>query len=411
MSANNPPKGSEALQIDPELWDRTMEIHRAHIVLNLGVMSSMRLIQPGRDIGWRWQGREDPDLAYAATAHLDLPRVREGAVNVLGMMACAPARTEADAVQSPLRGLEHIDLIYSDVIERYSDEVQLALSMDDVRGITASGKIAVILGMQAADMLGGSTRALKTFHRLGVQYITLTHAWSNDLIDSSTGKERWGGLSERGREIVLEMNRVGVVPDITHASDKGSAQVLELSRGPVIASHSNCRSLCDHLGERNMSDDLIRALAATGGVISLNFSPRLIHQGYADAYPRFLEEVQPLLRDFMKELEARYHGDLEQQYDARVQFLAENGIPYPTHEDIVDHVEHVVHLVGWDHIGIGSDFDGTGLLERHMEDVSKIPLLTYELLRRGHRKEDIVKFLGENMLRVFVQTREIADGR
>ena len=205
------------------------------------------------------------------------------------------------------------------------------------------------------------------------------------------------------------MNRIGVVPDITHASDKGSYQVLELSRGPVIASHSNCRALCDHLGERNMCDDLIRRLAATGGVISLNFSPRLIHQEHADAYPRFMDEIQPLLRDFMKELEARHAGDLERQYDERMRFLADHDIPYPTHVDIVDHVEHIANLVGWDHVGIGSDFDGTGLLERHMEDVSKIPLLTYELLRRGHGEENIVKLLGENMLRVFEQTREMAD--
>ena len=403
------PEWGEQLQIDPDVWARTMEIHRSRIVLNLGVMSSLRLIQPGRDFGRRWQGREDPDLNYAATAHLDLPRVREGAVNVLGMMACAPARSEADAVQSPLRGLEHVDVILTDVVEGHSDEVELALTVADVRRIVGTGKIAVVLGMQAADMLGGSVRALRSFRRLGVQYIPLTHAWSNELIDSSTGEERWGGLSELGREIVLEMNRVGVVPDITHCSDKGSTQVLELSRGPVIASHSNCRSLCDHLGERNLSDDLIRDLAATGGVISLNFSPRLIHQGNADAYPRFMDEVQPLLRDFVEDLEAKHAGDLETQYDLRMQFLSEHGIPYPTHEDIVDHVEHVVNLVGWDHIGIGSDFDGTGLLERHMEDVSKIPLLTYELLRRGHEESDIVKCLGENMLRVFDLTREMAD--
>ena len=395
-----------------ELRQRAMELHRTSIVMNAAVMSSQVLIHPGRDIGKRWQG-----LA-PGTGDVDLPRLREGAVNVLWQAVCGS--TGEDETRIPLQGLELADTIYTDILDRYPDDFELALTVDEVRRICAEGKIAVLLGMQAGQFLGGSVRALRIFRRLGVQYMTMTHAWTNLLCDSSSGEIKWNGLSEVGREVVREMGRIGVIPDISHATDQAALEVLELSRGPVIATHSNARALCsplpemartlgaESLAERNLSDDLIRRLAARGGVACVNFAPALVSQAFSDAYPK-LKALRPEITAHMNDFRARYPEDVEGQREEQARFMVEHGIPPATLEDIADHVEHIARVAGWDHVGIGTDWEGTGGYHpRHLEDVSTIPSLTCELLRRGHDEADLRKLLGENMLRVLEETQQVA---
>lgn len=396
-------------QVDQTLWRRAIEIHRTSIVMNAAVMTSQALIRPGHDIGKRWHG-----LA-PGTGDLDLPRLREGGVNVLWEAVCGSSGEDESKI--PFQGLELADTLRTDMLEKYPDDFELAWTVDDVRRIRAKGKIAVLLGMQAGQFINGSVRALRMFHRMGVQYMTLTHAWTDQLCDAAGGAMKWNGLSDAGRQVVREMGRLGMIPDISHATDKAAYQVLGMSAGPVIASHSNARKLCTPglelaralgataMDERNLSDDLMRRLAAT----CVNFAPALVSQAFADDYPRLRTEVAPALARHMKEFQAKYPGDVEKQREEQYRFLAERGIRCATYKDVVDHIEHVARVVGWDYVGIGSDWEGTGGYNPyHLEDVSKVPFLTYELLRRGHSEFEIRKFLGENMLRVLARAQETA---
>jgi len=342
---------------------------------------------------------------------VDLPGMRKAGVNALWMALCGtptPDPANIRTAEYPLEGLEFADTIFTDILDRYPDDFELARTAEDVHRIRGRNKIAILLGMQAGHMLGDSVRALRMFHRIGVQYVTLTHHWTSNLADSSSDKPKWGGLSELGRQMVREMNRLGVLPDVSHTTDRAAEQTLEVSQGPVIASHSNSRTLCPCLGERNLSDGLIRRIAKSGGVVNVNFSPALISPSYGSVYETFPKTTAPALNRFMQEVRKKYPNDLEKQYDERMKFLAERGIQWPTHREVVDHIEYIARLAGWDHVGIGSDYDGTGLLERNLEDVSQFPYLTYELLRRGVKESDIRKVLGENMLRALTQAQETA---
>ena len=393
------------------LLDRALSIHRTAIVMNAAVMSSQALIRPGRDIGKRWQG-----LA-PGTGDLDLPRLRDGEVNVLWQAVCGS--TGEDETKIPLQGLELVDTLLTDILDRYPDDFELALTVSDVRRIREQGKIAVLLGMQAGQFLGGSVRALRVYRRLGIRYMTLTHAWTNLLCDSSSGAIRWSGLSEIGREVVREMGILGVIPDISHATDRAAFQVLELSRGPVIATHSNARALCcplpemartlgaESLAERNLSDDLIRHLADKGGVACVNFAPALVSQAFSDGYPK-LKELNPALNAHMETFRAAHPDDVEEQREEKARFMRAHGIAPATLEDVADHIEYLAAVGGWDHVGIGTDWEGTGGHHpRHLEDISKIPLLTAELLRRGHGESEIRRVLGENMLRVLGEAQRV----
>ena len=249
--------------------------------------------------------------------------------------------------------------------------------------------------------------------------MTLTHAWTNLLCDSSSGDIRWNGLSEAGREVVREMGDLGVIPDISHATDKAALQVLELSRGPVIATHSNARALCsplpelaramgaESLAERNLSDDLIRRLADKGGVACVNFAPALVSQAFSDGYAQ-LRTMRPELNAHMDPFRAEHPDDVEAQREEKARFIRELGFTPATLEDVADHIEYIAEVGGWDHVGIGTDWEGTGGHHpRHLEDVSKIPLLTAELLRRGHGESEIRRVLGENMLRVLEEAQGV----
>ena len=402
---------SSAMSEEEALLDRALSIHRTAIVMNAAVMSSQALIRPGRDIGKRWQG-----LA-PGTGDLDLPRLRDGEVNVLWQAVCG-SRGE-DETKIPLQGLELVDTLLTDILDRYPDDFELALTVSDVRRIREQGKITVLLGMQAGQFLGGSVRALRVFRRLGVRYMTMTHAFTNLLCDSSSGDIRWNGLSEVGREVVREMGILGVIPDISHATDEAALQVLELSRGPVIATHSNARALCcpipemartlgaESLEERNLSDNLIRGLADKGGVACVNFAPALVGQAFSDSYPK-LKELRPAINAHMETYRAAHPEDVEGQREEQERFMREHGITPATLEEVADHIEYIAEVGGWDHVGIGTDWEGTGGYHpRHLEDVSKIPLLTAELLRRGHGESEIRRVLGENMLRVLGEAQRV----
>ena len=394
-----------------EAWiEKAMALHRSSIVMNAAVMSSQALIQPGRDIGKRWQGQSP------GTGDLDLPRLRDGEVNVLFQAICGSRGEDEEKI--PLQGLELADTILTDILARYPDDFEQAVTVSDVRRIRETGKIAIILSMQAGQFLGGSVRALRVYRRLGLRLMTLTHAFTNLLCDSSSGDIRWNGLSEVGRDVLRAMGDLGIIPDITHATDKAARQVLELSWGPVVATHSNARALCcpipemarvlgaDSLEERNISDELIRGVADTGGVVCVNFAPALVSQPFSDDYPK-LKSLRPQLASRLKEFADANADDAQGLLEEKYRFFDEHDIIPPTLDDIADHIEYIAGQSSWDHVGIGTDWEGTGGNHpRDLEDVSKIPLLTAELLRRGHDESQIRKVLGENMLRVLGETEK-----
>jgi membrane dipeptidase len=260
-------------------------------------------------------------------------------------------------------------------------------------------------GTPIADDLG----LLRDFYRLGVRYMTLTHGLANNWVDSSTDPPRHNGLTDFGKAVVREMNRLGMLVDISHVSDKAFYDALEVSRAPLIASHSSARALSNV--PRNMTDDMIRALAAKGGVVHVNYYTEFLDQNFADTRARM--KADPEFQARSKALQEQFRDDdrSEPAFEAQLRLFAEYDaqVPRVSWERIIDHIDHMVKLVGADHVGLGSDFDGANMPEG-MDDVSYLPRITQALLDRSYSDADIRKILGENTLRVMEQAERVAAG-
>ncbi|MCB9752019.1 MAG: membrane dipeptidase [Myxococcales bacterium] len=330
----------------------------------------------------------------------DLPRARAGGLNAPFMSIYVPSSYEerGGATEFADRLIDSVESI----IARAPDALALARTPAEVREHFQAGKLSLALGMENGAPLAGDLAKLAHFHARGVRYITLTHSRDNHISDSSFDDARThGGLSEFGRQVVAEMNRLGVIIDVSHVSDEAFWQVLELSRAPVLASHSSCRRFTPGW-QRNMSDEMIRALAKAGGVIMINFGSSFI----SDEYRRRREAEQALL-------EAEGLDDDSAAGRARLEaWRAERPpVDFASVGQVADHVEHVIALVGVDHVGLGSDFDGLGdSLPTGLKDVSMYPNLLAELLARGHDDDELAKIAGENALRVWDAVLERAAG-
>jgi membrane dipeptidase len=309
------------------------------------------------------------------------------------------------------KALDQIDTVRENV-GKFSKDMMLARTAADIRRARAQGKIAALMGVEGGHMIGADVRMIRIFAGLGVRYMTLSHFYNNEWADSSTDKPAHNGLTDFGRNIVREMNRQGMLVDISHVGDKTFYDALELSKAPLIASHSSCRALCNH--PRNMSDDMIKALAAKGGVIQINYERSFIDQAYKDASEKATGGVVAHLAEVTKSCnqdEACISRELEQ---TTRRLTAEGKLPHVSWQRIVDHIDHAVKLAGADHVGLGSDFDGADMPEG-MEDCSKLPKITQALLDKGYSDRDIQKILGENTLRLLEQaervSREMQAGR
>jgi membrane dipeptidase len=254
-------------------------------------------------------------------------------------------------------------------------------------------------------MIGNDIRMVRIFADLGVRYMTLSHFYNNEWADSSTDKPAHNGLTEFGKDVVREMNRQGMLVDISHVSDKTFYDALEVSKAPLIASHSSCRALCNHA--RDMSDDMIKALAAKGGVIQINYERSFIDQAYKDAYDRETGGVVKHLSEVAKNCNNDQACMSREMATIQQRLMAEAKLPHVSWERIIDHIDHAVKLVGADHVGLGSDFDGADMPDG-MEDCSKLPKLTEALMRKGYSDDDIRKILGENTLRILEQAERVS---
>src|SRR6202166_2844393 len=276
---------------------------------------------------------------------------------------------------------------------------------EEGRRAHAQGKIAALSGVEGGHMIGNDIRVLRMFGDLGVRYMTLTHFYNDEWADSSTAKPEHNGLTDFGKDIVREMNRQGIMVDISHVSDKTFYDALEVSKAPLLASHSSCRALCNHV--RDMSDDMIKALAAKGGVIQINYERSFIDQAYKDAQDKQSGGVVALMDQLKKQC-----GDDEacvgkKMAEQEKQLTAEGKLPHVSWERIVDHIDHAVKLVGAEHVGLGSDFDGATMPDG-MEDCSKVPKITEALVRKGYSDGDIRKILGKKTLRVMEQVERVS---
>jgi membrane dipeptidase len=396
-------RGSSAFQDDTALRARADRLHRQSIVIDTHNDITSPLIDDGFDLAKRG---DDPNAKIKT--HTDLRRMKSGGlgaeffavyvgkefVNKKPSEGGGPAR----------RALDVIDVVLEQV-RRHPETLEAASTAADIRRIVQSGKIAALMGIEGGHAIEDSLRTLRMFYKLGVRYMTLTHTNTNDWADSegdinTAGVKHHNGLTDHGREVVREMNRIGMMVDISHVSDKTFYDVIETTRAPVIASHSSARAIADH--PRNMSDEMLKALAKNGGVVMVNF-----YDGFLDPRKAALALRSRAMED---ELKVKYPND-----PARVQkeiddWRKANDPGKTPLSVLMDHIDHIVKVAGIDHIGIGSDFDGvpfTGLPEG-MEDISKLPTLTYELLKRGYSDPDIKKFLGENLLRVMSQVERVA---
>jgi len=297
------------------------------------------------------------------------------------------------------RALDLIDVV-DEQVRRHSDVLGMATTADEIVRVHLQGKFAILMGVEGGHIVEDDLRVLDIYYRLGVRYMTLTHTANTDWADSSGDRPKWNGLTDFGKQVVERMNRLGMMVDISHVSDKTFYDALAVSKAPVIASHSSCRALCDV--PRNMSDDMIRALAKNGGVIDINFYSGFLSQAYADAYKKIEKELDTNLAA----ARARYAGQgkrLPYLEEEKIEQALIKDLPAPSYTVIADHIDHAVKVGGIDHVGLGSDFDGIDSAPKGMEDVSKLPDLVRELARRGYSEQDLRKILGGNLLRVMRQ--------
>ena len=376
-----------------DLKTRAARLHKSAIVMDTHL-----------DVPYRLE-KEWVDLAVRnKTGHVDIPRLKEGGLTGGFFAAYVPAAF-AEAGGSTKKAMEQITLIHR-LTEKYG-ELVFADSIAGVRSAKKNGRIAVLIGIEGGHAIEDSLGALAAFHRLGVRYMTLTHTNTNGWADSSGSFWRHdfdpktyavhGGLNDLGREVVAEMNRLGMLVDISHVSDETLADVLEVSAAPVFASHSSCRALSNI--PRNLTDDQIRAIAKKGGVVMVNIGSMFLDQKVVDEFVAKRASLAPKIA----ELEALHKDDKKKRSKAVSDLLDTIKYAPASWTAAVDHIERILKLGGPEAAGIGSDFDGIEDPPAGLEDISKLPKLTEELLRRGHSEAVVRGVLGENFLRFWAR--------
>ena len=378
---------------------RAARIHREAIVVDTHEDVPDALAEKGADLAVR-----------GATKHFDIPRAKEGGLTAPFFAVYVPASyAEGGAARI---ALDRIDMVQN-VVGAHPADLVSAASVAEIRRAKREGKIAILMGIEGGHAIEDSLGALRDFHRLGVRYMTLTHTNSNHWADSAGNffaprfdAESYRvhhGLGDFGRTVVREMNRIGMMVDVSHVSDETIDDVLETSRAPIFASHSSCRALAGL--PRNLTDDHIRRIGAKGGVVMINVSSVFLDQGLVDAARAALDALQEPAERLGRQYEndpKRAQAEIAKLIDA---LPARPPVPFTK---VVDHIEHVMKVAGPDAVGLGTDFDGIPDPPAGLEDVSKLPRITEELLRRGHSEEEVRKVLGENFLRFFARVEEVS---
>jgi len=371
--------------------DKAKKLQSASIVVDTHDDTTQRLLDPKFDIA-----------ARHSDGNIDIPRMREGGLSAIFFSIWISSKILGpDAVK---QALDQIDAV-RETVRKHPNDLLLATSAADVREAKKQHKIAVLMGVEGGHMMGNDLAVLRTFAALGVRYMTLTHMDNNEWADSSTDKPAHNGLTDFGKDVVREMNRLGIIVDISHVSDKTFEDAIAVSKAPVFASHSSCRAICN--APRNMTDDMMRALAKNDGVIQINY-----HVGFLSQEFRDYEKAHPEAEKEINEEVKKRCGDNEAckltTGDQVVRDFMESGkLPKVDWTKIVEHIDHAVKIAGIDHVGLGSDFDGA-VMPIGMQDVSHLPQITDALLKKGYSESDVRKILGENTLRVLSEVERVS---
>jgi membrane dipeptidase len=371
--------------------EKARKLHFSSIIVDTHDDTTQRFLDGKFDLG-----------ARSAAGSIDIPRMREGNLSAIFFSIWMPSKiTGPEAVD---RALVQIDAVREQV-RKHSDDLVLATTAAEIREARKEGKIAALMGVEGGHMINSDLGVLRSYAALGVRYMTLTHSGNDEWADSSTDKAAHNGLTDFGKDVVREMNRLGVMVDISHVSDKTFYDALETSKAPLIASHSSCRALCD--APRNMTDQMMKDLAAKGGVVQINYHVGFLSQEFRDA-----EKADPELNKAIGAEVKKRCGDNEGcqliEGDRITREYVEQGkLPRVDFSKIIEHIDHAVKVAGVDHVGLGSDFDGANM-PYGMEDATKIPKITEALLQKGYTEGDVKKILGENTLRVMTEVERVS---
>ena len=360
------------------------------ILIDLHSDTTQMMLDEGYDLA-------DPDSSFMVS----IPKMRQGRLGAAFFSVWVAVDWPKGSIVQ--RAMDEIDVIHEQVA-RHSDTLGLASTADDIIRLHGRNKIAILMGLEGGHAIRNDLHLLNVYYRLGVRYMTLTHTAHTDWAESSGQRARGKGLGNFGRQIVERMNRLGMMVDISHVSDKTFYDTLQATQAPLIASHSSCRALCDQ--PRNMTDEMIRALAKNGGVMHINFYSAFLDPAYAAAQKKVAAKRKAEFAAVSKEYAQNRKRMAEELRKIYARY--ETDLPTPSFERIADHIDHAVQVGGIEHVGLGSDFDGIDSAPRGMEDASKLPNLVRELARRGYSEDDLEKILGGNTLRVMRQVEDAA---
>jgi membrane dipeptidase len=382
FSCQTPVKNAQGEESETT-YEKAQRLSKEFMLIDTHIDVPYRLVEEWEDISKRTE-----------KGHFDYERARKGGLDVPFMSIYVGASYQ-ETGGAKEKADELIDMVYG-FAQKWPDKYAMAFSVADVKDQFAKGLVSLPMGMENGAPIEDDILNLKYFYERGIRYITLCHSKWNLICDSSYDPDKhWNGLSPFGKEVVEEMNRLGILVDISHVSDSTFYQVVEITKAPLVATHSSCRHYTPGF-ERNMSDDMIRKLAENGGVIQINFGTYFINGDHQQKMSKAWDNVDR--SDLSSEERTAYIRN----------YIEENDVPMGHLEEVADHIDHVVELVGIDHVGIGSDYDGVSNLPEGLNDVSMYPNLIRILLERGYTEEDIQKIWSGNFLRVWKQAEEVA---
>jgi membrane dipeptidase len=370
---------------------RAKQLHDRAIVLDTHIDTTQRMVfDPRFNIGERH-----------SDGNIDIPRMRDGGMDSVFFSIWVPSDVTGPIAVK--RAFDQIDAV-REAVRQHPTDLTLATTAAEVRSAVKAGRIAALIGMEGGHMIDDDMRLLRIYAALGVRYMTLTHFGNNNWADSSTDKPVHNGLTGFGKDVVREMNRLGMMVDISHVADKTFDDVIALTKAPVIASHSSCRAIANH--PRNMTDEMLRALAKNGGVVMINYHAAFLSEEFRVASEKQSGDVVAEMAALSKKCGGNEACTTLEGERLDHEAMQKGTLPKVGWEKIIEHIDHAVKIAGADHVGLGSDFDGA-TMPLGMEDASKLRKITDALLKKGYSEADVEKILGGNLMRVMEQVERV----
>ncbi len=382
---------------DPKIWAQALKIHKRAIIVDGHNDIPSPMVDEDFDLATDSLGKFHRD---GDPFHTDLRRFKQSGITG-EFFSIYVSGTTLKTGGAMRRAMDLIDATNREA-EKHPNELMPCNTAEEIRRAKKRKKVCVLMGIEGGYAIENSLYALRNFYRLGIRYMTLTHNVTHDWADAHRDEPRNNGLSDFGKEVVREMNRLGMLVDISHVSEKVMSDALDISTAPIIASHSSARGVANHT--RNVSDAILKRVRTNGGVIMINFYPAFLDE----KYNKDENERSARLKAQIDALREQYKNDSQAFNEAERKLLAANPIDVPSYTRIVDHIDHIKNIAGIESVGIGSDYDGIPLLPKGMNGAEDLPLVTYEMLRRGYSEQDIRKVLGENFLRAFARAETVA---